>query len=182
MDDERSANGSGVNLSQYRDVGELAREGVTAARVGEYGKGYALLGEVCDRMRKAGDKLPAPVISFYALCLALHTRKYREAAELCQAAIDADPMRADYYANLAAVCAAAGHRRKALSALQRGLALDAGNAQLIALEQRMGTRRKPVIPFLQRSNPVNVRLGRIRHTLSGKNRGAKPAPPKGSKA
>jgi tetratricopeptide (TPR) repeat protein len=107
------------------------------------------------------------VISYYGLCLALHRGKHREGLELCQAAIDAEPMKAEYYANLAEVCAEGRQRRKAVSALQRGLAIDSGNARLLELQMRLGARRSPVIASLGRSHPVNVTLGRIRHVLAG---------------
>jgi len=145
----------------------MAPDGVAAARAGAVEAGYKLLGAVCDRLRGAGEKLPAWVVSYYGLCLALHLGKRHEAAELCQAAIEAEPMKADYYANLAEVCAAGRQRRKAVSAVGRGLAIDAANARLIALQARLGARRPPVISKLDRGHPVNVTLGRIRHALSG---------------
>jgi len=153
---------------------DLAREGVAAARAGDVENGYRLLGDVCDRMRRAGDKLPARVISYYGLCLSLHVGKHREAAELCQAAIDAEPMRADHYANLAEVCIAGRQRRRAVAAVGRGLVVDAANSRLVELQARLGTRRRPVIASLDRSHPVNVTLGRIRHALA--------RPPKAAKA
>ena len=149
------------------EVRELARAGIASARARDFENGYLVLGEACDRLRELGEKLPAPVISYYGLCLALHRGKHREGLDLCQAAIDTEPMKAEYYANLAEVCAAGRQRRKAVSALQRGLAIDAGNAHLLELQVRIGARRPPVIATLDRSHPVNVTLGRIRHALAG---------------
>jgi tetratricopeptide (TPR) repeat protein len=154
----------GISTAEVR---ELARAGIASARAGDFENGYLVLGEACDRLRKLGEKLPAPVISYYGLCLALHRGKHREGLDLCQAAIDAEPMKADYYTNLAEVCAAGRQRRKAVSALQRGLALEPGNARLLDLAARLGQRRDPVIARLDRSHPVNVTLGRIRHALAG---------------
>jgi len=134
--------------------------------MGDFESGYALLGEVCDRFRGSGAKIPAPVVSYYGLCLAFHRERHREAAEFCQAAIDAEPFKADYYANLAQVCAAGRIRRKAINALQRGLALEPENPRLLRLQATLGARRTPVIPFLDRSNPLNVFLGRLRHAAS----------------
>jgi|WetSurMetagenome_2_1015567.scaffolds.fasta_scaffold41697_3 tetratricopeptide (TPR) repeat protein len=146
---------------------EMARGGIASARARDFENGYLLLGEVCDRLRAAGEKLPAHVISYYGLCLGLHLGKHREASALCQAAIDVYPMKADYYDNLAEVCAAARQRRKAVTAVQRGLAIDPDNARLLDLEARLGRRRDPVVSSLRREHPVNVTLGRIRHALAG---------------
>jgi hypothetical protein len=159
--------------SRSSEARELARAGIASARARDFENGYLVLGEVCDRMRQAGEKLSAPVVSYYGLCLALAKGKHREGVELCQAAIDAEPMKADYYANLAEACAAGRLRRKALAALQRGLAIDAGNPRLRNLEERLGKRRPPVISSLDRAHPVNVTLGRIRHAFAGP-----PRPPK----
>lgn len=157
---------SGTPDSKFRDPGEMAREGINAARMGDYENGHTLLGEVCDRYRASGSKIPAPVVSYYGLCLAFHKQRYREAAQFCQAAIDTEPFKADYYANLAHVCAAGRIRRKAVVAIQRGLAIEPENKRLLQLQADLGTRRPPVIPFLDRSNPVNVFLGRLRHAAS----------------
>ena len=153
-----------VALSQ--EFREMAGEGIAAVRQRDFENGYRLLGEVCDQMRKNGERLPAWIISYYGLTLAMHKARYREAADLCQAAIEAEPMKAEYYANLVEVCVAARQRRKAVSALLRGLAIDAGNTRLLDLQATMGARRAPVISKLDRSHPVNVTLGRIRHVLA----------------
>ncbi len=145
----------------------MARAGIASARARDFENGYLVLGEVCDRLRKLGEKLPAPVISYYGLCLALYRGKHREGLELCQAAIDTEPMKADYYTNLAEVCAAGRHRRKAVTALQRGMAIDPDNARLLNLETRLGRRRDPVLGSLDRAHPLNVTLGRIRHAVAG---------------
>ena len=154
-------------IAVSQEFREAAGEGIAAVRQRDFERGYRLLGDVCDQMRKSGERLPAWIISCYGLSLAMHKAKYREAADLCQAAIEAEPMKPEYYANLAEVCVAARQRRKAVSALLRGLAIDAGNARLLDLQASIGTRREPVISKLDRTHPVNVTLGRIRHALAG---------------
>lgn len=166
MRDDAAGSRGDASENQYRSPMELAREGITAARIGDFEKGYALLGEACDRVRKAGEKVPAPAISYFGLCLAVCKGHFREAAGFCQAAVDADPIRAEYYLNLAKVFHAGGFRRKAIAAVERGLALEAENQPLLALRTTLGVRRRPVIPFLSRANPLNVSLGRLRHALS----------------
>jgi hypothetical protein len=181
MPEETSDSAPDQKSIRVAEIREMARAGIASARARDFENGYLVLGEVCDRLRQSGEKLPAPVISYYGLCVALHRGKHREGLELCQAAIDAEPMKAEYYTNLAEVCAAGRQRRKAMTALQRGLALEPGNARLLDLEIRLGRRRDPVVSSLGREHPVNVTLGRIRHALAGPPRLPKrPARPKKS--
>jgi hypothetical protein len=50
-------------------------------------------------------------------------------------------------------------------ALGEGLKIEPDNPQLLDLQGEIGLRRHPVLPFLARSNPLNLVLGRIRHVL-----------------
>jgi tetratricopeptide (TPR) repeat protein len=159
--------GDEVRAAVAAELRASASEGIAAVRGRDFETGYRLLGEVSDAMRKAGERLPAWLISFYGLALAMHKGRHREAVELCQAAIDAEPMKAEYYANLVEACVAARQRRKAVSALHRGLAIDAGNPRLIEAQASVGSRREPVIGSLDRAHPLNVTLGRIRHAFAG---------------
>jgi hypothetical protein len=59
-----------------------------------------------------------------------------------------------------------GNRRKAaLNAFQSGLKYDSGNRELGAEIKGLGIRKGPVIPFLQRGNPVNIYLGKLRYSI-----------------
>jgi hypothetical protein len=51
--------------------------------------------------------------------------------------------------------------------MRRGMALDRDHAGLVALAEELGTRRKPVLQFLTRRNPLNILLGRLRHAIKG---------------
>ncbi len=176
MDDQTAPADEEARKLAVAHLSEMARAGIASARARDFENGYLLLGEVCDGMRAAGEKLPAHVISFYGLCLGLHLGKHREALQLCQAAIEAEPMKADHYTTLAAVCWAGHQRRKAVTALQRGFAIDPANGRLLDLQGRLGRRRDPVISTLDRAHPVNVTLGRIRHAFAGPPRPRKKSP------
>ena len=56
-------------------------------------------------------------------------------------------------------------RRLAVNTIERGLKLDPDHKGLLELKQEIGARRKPVLGFLGRDNPLNVFLGRLRHSM-----------------
>jgi hypothetical protein len=65
-------------------------------------------------------------------------------------------------------------RRKAVEALEKGLALDPRHPGLLRLRAEFGTRRPPVISFLHRDNPLNVSLGKVRKRMAAPKPDPKP--------
>ncbi|HPW55932.1 MAG: hypothetical protein KA072_13000 [Thermoanaerobaculaceae bacterium] len=157
-----------VAEADSEDPAELSRLGIAAARRQDFERGYILLKEAYDRYQRIGDsKHLASVLSFYGLCLAMFRSRYREGAQFCQAAIDREFFKAEYYYNLAQVWVANRSRRRAIEAIHRGLSVEPSHAALKELEQTLGRRRRPVIRFLSRDNALNRSLGRLRHRLLG---------------
>jgi len=72
------------------------------------------------------------------------------------------------YLNLGRVLVKAKKRAPALNAFQEGLKYDSDNRELRSELKALGTRKKPVIPFLDRNNPINKYLGRLRHEMQNK--------------
>jgi tetratricopeptide (TPR) repeat protein len=110
------------------------------------------------------------LLSYYGLLLVLVYKRYRMGIETCQKAIekhnkdrsffDQEMLYPVFYHNLGKAYAAAGKRKEALEALKIGLAYDSGNNDIKKELLRMGVRRKkPSIPFLDRSNPLNKFIG-----------------------
>ena len=95
----------------------------------------------------------------------MHKGRYKEAAEFCQAAIEREFYNSDHYENLGRVWVEGGSRRKAVEAFDKGIALSPENRRLRKLREEIGVRRRPVIPFLHRDNPLNITLGRMRHRM-----------------
>ena len=156
-----------------RDPQEFIRLGIAAARKDDFERGLIYLEEAHRLLvgkDGARDSFPAAAFSYYGLCLALHRGRVKDAANFCQVALDLEFYSAENYANLARVWIAGRSRKKAIDALERGLAVDPRNQSLARLRLSLGVRKKPVIPFLGRNNPLNVTLGKMR---SGK----KNAPP-----
>jgi tetratricopeptide (TPR) repeat protein len=105
----------------------------------------------------------AGALSYFGLCLALVKKQFKPAIELCRRAADLEFYNGDHYANLARVYLAAGNRKKAVETAEQGLKLIPEHEYLTEVRQSLGFRAKPAVPFLERTNPINVSLGQARH-------------------
>ena len=103
-------------------------------------------------------------LSFFGLCVALVQKNYRTAIDLCKRAIDLEFYNGEHYANLARVYLAQGNRKKAVDTAEQGLKLVPEHETLLEVRKELGVRSRPPVPFLDRSNPVNVSLGHARHS------------------
>ena len=131
-----------------------------------------------DRQKEAFQLLQEAVIlypneptlmSYYGYLLVVVERRYRMGIESCQKAIkelsktrihDENKAYPIFYYNLGMAYSAAGKLKEAFDALKKGLSYDPRNNDIKKELQRMGVRRKkPPIPFLDRSNPLNKYFG-----------------------
>ncbi len=71
-----------------------------------------------------------------------------------------------FYLNLGRAHLASGKKHKAINSFQKGLSYNRENKDLLWEVKKIGIRRTPVIPYLQRSNPINKYIGIMRHKLS----------------
>jgi tetratricopeptide (TPR) repeat protein len=118
-----------------------------------------------------GEDPPSPMLSsktatglsYFGLCLALVEKKIKPSIDLCKRAIELQFYNVNHYANLARVYAAAGNRKKALETLEQGSKTHPDDDSLLAVRRELGIRARPPVPFLERSNPINVSLGQARH-------------------
>lgn len=60
-----------------------------------------------------------------------------------------------------------GHRGVGYKALRKALKIQPDYPVVQELFENFGRRRRPVLPFLARGNPVNVMLGRLRSRVLG---------------
>jgi tetratricopeptide (TPR) repeat protein len=102
-------------------------------------------------------------LSYFGLCLALIRKQMKPAIDLCRRAIDLEFYNGDHYANLARVYVAAGNRKKAVETAEQGLKLIPEHDYLLRVRKSLGVRAVPTVPFLERTNPINVSLGQARH-------------------
>jgi len=141
-------------------------EAIRAARAEEFLRALNLFLDIygsgdAPRIQTPKD---ASGLSFFGLSLALvRKQQMKIAIELCRRAIDLEFFNPDHYANLARVYNAAGNRRKAVETAEEGLKLHPEDEYLLNVRESLGVRATPALPFLDRSNPINVTLGQARH-------------------
>lgn len=102
-------------------------------------------------------------LSYFGLTLAMMQKKIKPAIDLCRRAIELEFYNGDHYANLARVYLIAGNRKKAVETADEGLKLVHGHDYLVKVRRSLGLRERPAVPFLDRTNPINVSLGQARH-------------------
>lgn len=137
------------------------RKGVQALDRGRYLESLALFESALNLEEKNGNQTPRmKYLSYYGLSLSLAVGRTNEAIEMCERVLSVEFYNPDLYLNLARVYLSAGEKRHAFQTLCQGLRLEQGHPGLIAEIRKMGLRRRPVLPFLDRSNPLNRLLGR----------------------
>jgi len=167
------------------DAMELVRLGIDAAKADRYRDGldylaeaYALLSRRLDvktteaySAAQTGatirDVIPANALSYYGLCLAMHSHNFTEASTFCEIAIRNERFVGEHYLNLARVWQQARDRKKMSEAIERGMKASPRYAPLQQFAEKAGFRREPVVGFLARESLFNKALGMIRHKLLG---------------
>jgi len=104
-------------------------------------------------------------ISFVGVALARAERKWKPALELCEMALSMKRNEAQLFLNLAEVYMSAGQREEALNTLDRALLSLGPNARIQQARLKLGRRRSPPLPFLDRQNILNRYLGVLRHRI-----------------
>jgi len=112
--------------------------------------------------RMGGENHQARYLSYYGLSLQLTGGSRHEAVRYCRAAAKVEGYRPEICLNLGRVLLAANRRREAHKTLHWGLRMQPGHRQIVRELKKMGLRRKPPLPFLPRTNTLNVLLGRMR--------------------
>ena len=118
----------------------------------------------------------ALLLSYYGCLKAKLGTGVKEGISDCQKAIRHTgrlPFGAEFffpvlYLNLGRAYLAAGKKKEAIGAFEKGLAADPENRELCQEMKKLGERQKPVLPVLGRSNPVNKFAGKLRSALQKK--------------
>ena len=138
------------------------QKGLSALDAGRGLEALALFEAAIELERRLGVRTPqARYLSYYGLSLALEAGRGREGAELCRQAIALEFYNADLCLNYGRVLLGSDRRREAYAAFLKGLSVQKNHQGILRELGRMGWRRRPVLPFLARNNPLNVLLGRM---------------------
>ena len=92
-------------------------------------------------------------------------QKWPAPVELCRKAIGMKRNEPQLYLNLAEVYMSAARRRDAVETLDAASRYCAFDARIKQMRGKLGQRCLPVLPFLERSNPLNRSLGKLRQRL-----------------
>ena len=111
-------------------------------------------------------------LSYMGYLTALVDKHYREGCTLCEKALslmaktvseDKELFYPILYVNMGRAYVLAGKKPEAIKAFKDGLRYDPKNRHITAELAQLGFRRPPVLSFLDRSNPINKYLGKIRY-------------------
>ena len=117
------------------------------------------------------------IMSYFGCLTAIVEKKHEEGIKICQRALkkldpEVQPAEKSFYAgfyhNLGRAYIAGGQRQSAIDAFNNGLKIDRSNHDLLWELKKLGTRKKPPIPFLSRNNLINKYIGMILAKFKGK--------------
>jgi hypothetical protein len=151
--------------SRARAQAAMVEEAIQSAREEDFLRALTIFIDVYGTEMHTSLRTPkdAKGLSFFGLSLALVRKEMKPAIDLCRRAIELEFYNGDHYANLARVYAIAGNRKKAIETAEQGLKLMPEHDYLLAVRKSFGLRSTPYVPFLDRTNPINVSLGQARH-------------------
>jgi tetratricopeptide (TPR) repeat protein len=148
----------GESLAEL-DAAELFRQGTEALDSKDYPKAHRYLKAALERERTPDH------LSQFALALAAHTKQIEPSIALCQEAVKKEPKNPEHFLRLGTVYLVAGRKKEAIRIFRLGLRVGR-NPTIVRWLQVLGDRKKPLIPFLSRTNPLNKYLGKIRMRLT----------------
>lgn len=141
-----------MGLSPEAEGAKLFSRAIDALAAGETPSALALL----ERALKLVDNRSWH--SYLGYCIAKERGQVKKGSDLCLDSLEFEPENPAHFLNLAKVHLVAGGKPEALEALRKGMSLG-GSPAIVALLDRIGTRKPPVLSFLPRANPVNRLLG-----------------------
>lgn len=139
----------------------LFEEGLARYKLGDAAAAHAIF----ERSHRRVPSDPR-VMSWYGVTLVLVERNSNLGILYCDQALRLVATDPELFLNQARAHLALGQRERAVKAVIRGLAVSPQDPALRAAQSAMGWRRKPVLPFLSRSNFLNRWLGKLRHKWS----------------
>lgn len=132
---------------------EVIEKGIGLARAGRFGDALKLFDQdLCFTQHPTA-------MSYYAVSLASTEGNFDKAISLCLMAAEKEFYNPEIYLNLGRIFLLNGQKSVAVRAFRKGLKIDNGHFGILSEMKRLGVRRRPVLTFLPRQNPVNKILG-----------------------
>lgn len=127
-------------------------------------------------IREAYRKFPsdALVLSWFGWLSALVRGDKKRGLELCEKALkgarkanmrDVALMYPSLYVNLGRTLLCVGDKRRAVEAFERVMQTGVPDNDLVQEMQKLGRRKRPLFPFLSRSNALNVYGGKLMYRI-----------------
>jgi len=135
-----------------KEAETLYNTGVEALRTGD-----SLTALNCFEKAARIERRPV-YLSNLAFCLAKEKREFPKAISLCKEAIKYDPRNSVLFLYLGRIHLLAGQKKDAIRIFRMGLRTEK-NQEIVKELERLGNRKAPVLPFLERGNPLNKFLG-----------------------
>jgi len=154
------------STEQRGEVWRVAVLGVDLCRRGDWKRGLAHLAMI-EANKGGGQAIPGLALSYLGYGIASQQGRLFDGLRYCQAGVDREIWRAENHFNLARTYLIGGQMRRAISSLDYALGLDPTNAEMLDLRFKLGVRRAPTFPFLDRRHPLNRLAGKLRHQLAG---------------
>ena len=104
------------------------------------------------------------LLSYLSYCIATERGQIYEALKLCNNALSQETDNPVHYLNLGRIYLHAGKKEEALLILRKGLSFG-DNQAIRSILEKIGTRGKPVFPFISRNNFLNKYVGILLHRL-----------------
>jgi hypothetical protein len=107
-------------------------------------------------------------MSYFGFLEAAVQKKIKEGLDICKTALDLyksqtnhkeDSYYSYFHLNIGRVYLLSGKKDFAINDFRKGLKYDSKNKELVVELAKLGIRRPPPIPYLDRSNPINKYLG-----------------------
>ncbi len=136
----------------FPETEQLYEKGVAAVDNGNW-----LAALVCFEKLVQLEEKPV-FFSYFAACMAKERGQFNHAALLCRDALEKEPDNPVHYLNLGRIFMFQGRKDEAIKILRDGLSHGA-EPRIIEELQKLGTRKPPVFPFLDRNNPINKSCG-----------------------
>jgi tetratricopeptide (TPR) repeat protein len=102
--------------------------------------------------------------SYLGAMIAVERGQIKEAVSLCEDAIAKNPEDPVGYLNLGRVYLKAGRKQEAIETVRKGLGFGKSE-EAVSFLNSLGTRKRPIIPFLSRGNFLNKYMGLVLYRL-----------------